>query len=95
MLLVEHLGHQAHRFVNSEGLAVGGGDAGALLAAVLEGEETEKGETGRVLAWGINAHHATLFVKALASYQGPKGTGLSVHIIILAHAGPFLHRRRY
>ena len=38
---VENVGYQAHLGVNLDFLAVGGGDAGALLPAVLQGEQGE------------------------------------------------------
>ena len=44
--LVERVGHVAHRARDAHLLAVGGGDAGALLAAVLERVEAEIREVG-------------------------------------------------
>ena len=44
--LVEGLGDLAHRARDAQLLAVGGGNAGALLAAMLERVEAEVGEIG-------------------------------------------------
>ena len=45
-LPAEHVGDPAHAALDVEGLAVGGGDAGRLLAAVLERVEAEVGDVG-------------------------------------------------
>ena len=45
--LVERLGHVAHGARDPHLLAVGGADAGALLAAMLQGVEAEIGQVGR------------------------------------------------
>ena len=47
-LLVERFGDLAHRARDAELLAVGGGDAGALLSAMLKRVEAEVGEIGRL-----------------------------------------------
>jgi hypothetical protein len=44
----EDIGHMAHSPVNVDPLPIPGDDTGALLAAVLEGVETQIGEVGRV-----------------------------------------------
>src|SRR5258708_12161026 len=59
--LVEHLGHQAHVLVDDDPRAVADGDAGRLLAAVLQCVETVVGELGDVLAGGPDPEYATCF----------------------------------
>jgi hypothetical protein len=45
-----------------EPAAVGAGDARALLAPVLEGEDAKKGKPGYILTGSINPEDATGFV---------------------------------
>src|SRR6185436_5224241 len=45
--LVERIGHVAHRAGRAHALPVGGDDAGAFLAAVLQRVQAEVGEVGR------------------------------------------------
>jgi hypothetical protein len=66
MPLVEYLGYEPHLFVNTQSLAIRGSYTGALLPAVLEGEEAEESETGCILARSVNAYDATLLARALA-----------------------------
>ncbi len=56
--LVEHLGNQSHVLEDRDGFAIGGGDAGRLLAAMLEGEETEVDQLGNPLSRGVEAEHS-------------------------------------
>jgi hypothetical protein len=51
-LLVKDLGYQPHAGVELYPVAIGGGDAGALLPAVLQGEESEECKTGDILMVG-------------------------------------------
>jgi hypothetical protein len=46
VILVEHLGNQAHLLVQRRAVAVGDGDAGALLPTVLQGEQPEESHSG-------------------------------------------------
>jgi hypothetical protein len=55
------LGYQAHGGADADGLAVGGGNAGALLAPMLQGEETKKDRAGCVVFWCINSYHPAFF----------------------------------
>ena len=64
--LVEDLGDEAEVALGGDVTALGGGDAGRLLAAVLERVEREVGETRDVLLRGIDAEHAALVPRALA-----------------------------
>jgi hypothetical protein len=43
-------------------LAIGSGDAGALLTSMLEGIKGEVGEPSYILPWGINAEQTAGFV---------------------------------
>ena len=58
VFLLERLTDQAHGRVNTDRLAVAGGDPGALLASVLERVEPEEGDSGDVLSAGINPNDA-------------------------------------
>src|SRR5205085_2848567 len=59
-VLVEDLADQPHALVAAEGLPVGDGDAGALLAAVLQRKEAEVGQASHILAGGEDAEDAAL-----------------------------------
>ena len=59
-LVVEDLGDQAEVLIDEDLGAVGGGDAGRLLAAVLEGVEAEVGQAGDLLAGRPHAEDAAL-----------------------------------
>ncbi len=63
--LPEDLGHQAHFRVDIDVGAVGGGDAGALLATVLKGEETEERQTAGLSFRHINPDYTTLFSRVV------------------------------
>ena len=59
-LVVEDLGDQAEVLVDEDLGAVGGGDAGRLLAAVLEGVQAEVAQAGDVLTGGPHTEDAAL-----------------------------------
>src|SRR5699024_7399846 len=71
--LVEDLGDQTHVLVDEDLLSVGGGDAGGLLATVLEGIEAVVGQLGDVLARGPDAEDAAGVLGALLSRQEVMG----------------------
>lgn len=58
-MFVEHLGHETHAFVGAELAIVAGDDAGAFLAAVLQGVEAVVAELGSARV-PVNAEHATV-----------------------------------
>ncbi len=60
----EDLLHQPHRPVDVEAAVVDGGDAGGLLAPVLERVEPEVGEVGG-LGVAVHRHHAALVVEVV------------------------------
>jgi hypothetical protein len=62
--LVEGLVHEPHARVDAHSRAVGGGDSSALLAAMLQREETKKGNPGYVLTRGENAEYTATLVEA-------------------------------
>ena len=62
-LVVEDLGDQAEVLVDEDLGAVGGGDAGRLLAAVLEGVQAEVGQAGDLLAGGPDAEDTALLTR--------------------------------
>ena len=74
-LLVEDLRDEAHVFDDRDLAFVGHGDAGALLAAVLQGVEAEEGEAGDVAAGGDDAEDPTGVVKAIALHGAPRRAG--------------------
>jgi hypothetical protein len=57
-------------------LAVGGGDAGRLLAAMLEGVEAEIGLAGGFRV-AMNGDNAALFVEPVVLGDSGQGTGVS------------------
>ena len=63
--LVEDLGDQAHVLVDEDLAAVADGDAGRLLATVLERVQAEVRELGDVLARGPDAEHAAGVLRSL------------------------------
>src|SRR4030042_1501559 len=60
VVLIEHLGDQAHSGANVDAASVACGDAGALLAAVLEGVDTVEGDPCYVFVRREHAEDATL-----------------------------------
>ena len=72
-LVVEDLGDQAEVLVDEDLGAVGGGDAGRLLAAVLEGVQAEVGQAGDLLAGGPHAEDT-----ALLAWRGLELVGVVV-----------------
>ena len=78
--LVEHVGDQAHFLVDGHLAAIAGDDAGAFLAAVLQGVEPEVDELGGVLV----AEHAA-DAAFVAGSGGKVGVGrVRVHVHCLA-----------
>jgi hypothetical protein len=59
---MEGLRHQAHLGAAEELVAVRGGYPGALLASVLEGKESKKGQARYVLVWSVDANNAAGFL---------------------------------
>src|SRR5581483_4845460 len=58
VVLGEYLGDQAHARVHLDALAVGGRDAGGLLAPVLQRVYAEEGDPSHVVAVAVDAEHA-------------------------------------
>src|SRR5579875_703673 len=56
---------EPHAGMDADVVAVGGGDAGALLTAVLEGEEAEEADAGDVFAGCIDAEDSALLVQLI------------------------------
>ena len=69
-LIGENLGYKAHAFVHPNSLAVGCGDAGRFLPAVLEREEPEEGEPRDVEACTIDPEHSAFFSEVLHEKRG-------------------------
>ena len=59
----EGLGDQTHAGEEVDAMAGGGCDAGALLAAVLEGEEAVESYAGHILARRIDPDHTARFAR--------------------------------
>ena len=64
-LLVEHLADEAEVLDDRDLAVVGHGDAGALLAAVLQGVEPEEGQARDVVARRVDAEDATAVVETI------------------------------
>ena len=58
----ENIGHVAHGFVAADFAAVAGGDAGALLAAMLQSVQAEIGQVGG-FRMAVDSEHTTLLVQ--------------------------------
>jgi hypothetical protein len=68
--LVEDLRDQPHVLDDRDGLAVGDGDPGRFLPAVLEGEQPEVGEVGDRLTRRVNTEHPAGFTDAVVHCLG-------------------------
>ena len=71
--LVEHLRHQAQVLRRHHGLAVAHGDAGALLAAVLQRLQPEAGHAGHILPGSEHAEHGALLLQTVRTFPGKHG----------------------
>jgi len=60
IVLLEDLRHEAHAAVHVNAEAVGGGDAGALLASVLKSVDAVEGDAGYVFTGSVDAEYAAL-----------------------------------
>ena len=65
VVLVEHLGDQTHILVNVCALPVTGGDPGAFLPAMLQGEQAEERQASHVAARRIQAEHPAGFFQRI------------------------------
>ena len=70
----EDLGNQAHSLDVGEVLAVGGGDAGRFLAAMLKGVEAEIG-LARGFGMAMDGDYAAFFVEGVAVGGGRREQG--------------------
>ena len=75
LLLVEDLVDEPLVAHGHDVAVLGGGDAGRLLAAVLERVEREVGEPGDLLLRGVDAEDAALVARSFASVE----EGVLVH----------------
>ena len=73
LLLVEDLGDEAGVAHRRDVAALAGGDAGRLLAAVLQRVEAEVGEAGDVVAGCVYAEHPAFVARAVAVDRVPLG----------------------
>jgi hypothetical protein len=63
------VGDAPHTDEDTDFLAIGSGDAGAFLAAVLEGIEGKKGKSGYIFIWGVDTKYTARLVQGnLASF---------------------------
>ena len=81
--LAENLGDQSHFRVNVNTLAVGSGNPGALLAAMLEREESEEGEAAGLPTRRIYRYNAALFIRVVERAVEPGRLKLAIHGFIL------------
>jgi hypothetical protein len=90
----EDLRHEPHLAVHDGARPVGHGDAGRLLAAVLEREQREVGQRRDVLARRVDAEHAALAAWPLSEpceipvVRGPRVTGRSERTTLAAPHAP-------
>ena len=84
--LAEHLGHQAHFRVDLDGAPVGGGDTGALLATMLEGEDAEKRDAAGVPTRCVYRHHPALFPRVVERHHRLRVASHIVHARIITLA---------
>ena len=66
LLLVEDLGDEPRVPHGGDVAALAGRDPGRLLAAMLERVETEVGETGDVMPWGVDAEDAAFLARTIS-----------------------------
>ena len=90
-VLIEHLADQAHVFVKTDFALVKDSDACGLLAAVLQGIQTEISQVGHRLLGGLNGKHAAGFLHPIGTLRlelmhGPPRLRISFRI--LHHAVP-------
>jgi hypothetical protein len=83
--LSEYLSDQAHIGMDHHILAVGGGDSGALLSSVLQGEETEEGQTAGLSLWGKHPNHPAFFVGVIKRDAAEGKFQLATHGVILCN----------
>ena len=67
--LIENLCDESHALVQFDALAVGNGDSGALLSAMLQCEQAEKRDAGHFLARSEDTENAALFFGAVVQTQ--------------------------
>ena len=75
----EDLGNKAEVLAHKDRLAVADGDAGGVLAAVLEGMEREVGHAGHVAPGRPDAEDAALLVELVVVFLGAGGHILRAH----------------
>src|SRR4051812_39365102 len=69
IVFAEGLTDQSEVGMRDDSLTIGGGDAGAFLAPVLERVKTEKGQPGDILTGGVDAENTTLLMEFIAVEQ--------------------------
>jgi hypothetical protein len=69
VVLVEHLRDEAHLFVQCGAVAVGDGDAGALLSPMLQGEQPKEGHSGHGHVSRKDPKDATGFGRAIQGFR--------------------------
>jgi hypothetical protein len=65
----EDIGHPPHARINPDLFPIGRGDAGAFLAAVLQGKKCEKGKTGYILIGCIDTENAARLVQDYPAFN--------------------------
>ena len=62
---IEHLGNQAQVFRNRYGVAIAHRNAGAFLAAMLQGLQAKAGQPRDIVGGGVHSKHRALFFKPI------------------------------
>ena len=84
IIFAKNLGNQSHFRVDGNSLAVRGGDAGAFLAAMLEGEQSEEGEAAGALFRGIYGDYPAFLARTVERAIDLVIVRLTVHGAILS-----------
>ena len=77
------LSDQAHLGVDTYLLTVGGGNSGAFLPPVLEGEEAEENQTAGLSPRHIHPNHTTLFIGVVKGKSELRRVQPDIHNSIL------------
>ena len=73
--------------MRGDGVAVGHGDTGGFLPAVLEGEQSEEGQAGDILAGGVDAEDAALLAGVVGVAVKVRRVGVRYHGLLYTGRG--------
>ena len=90
--LVEHAAHQAQFALHHHVLAIAHGDAGALLAAVLQCVQAEEGDAGHLVSGCDDAENPALLLGVVALFRDLLHYASSACGIAPSHTSPSCDR---